>query len=66
MRKLLLQSFPKLASNPIARKVKLADLCDNSDISRIAQPTEEDWRRIEKYRKAIDYCNRWAETLMRR
>lgn len=43
----------RAASNPIGRKVKLADLRDNSDISRIAKPTPEDYKRIEKYRNAI-------------
>jgi (p)ppGpp synthase/HD superfamily hydrolase len=45
----------RVAPNPIARKVKLADLRDNSDLSRIAQPTERDRQRIEKYRRAIQY-----------
>ena len=39
----------------IARKVKLADLRDNSDLSRIAQPTDKDRQRIEKYQRAIEY-----------
>jgi (p)ppGpp synthase/HD superfamily hydrolase len=43
---------------PIARKVKLADLRDNSDLSRIAKPTEKDRQRIEKYRAAIRYLER--------
>lgn len=38
--------------NPIGRKVKLADLTDNMDLSRITNPTEKDYKRIEKYRKA--------------
>ena len=45
----------RVAPNPTARKVKLADLRDNSDISRIAEPTEKDWKRIEKYRRAIQH-----------
>jgi (p)ppGpp synthase/HD superfamily hydrolase len=45
----------RVAPNPIARKVKLADLRDNSDLSRIAQPTDKDRQRIEKYQRAIDY-----------
>jgi hypothetical protein len=32
----------RAALNPIAREVKLADLRDNSDLSRIAEPTEKD------------------------
>lgn len=43
----------KIASNPTARKVKLADLAHNSDITRLDhEPTETDLKRLEKYRKA--------------
>jgi (p)ppGpp synthase/HD superfamily hydrolase len=45
----------RVAPNPIAREVKLADLRDNSDLSRITEPTEKDQARIGKYRKAIEY-----------
>jgi (p)ppGpp synthase/HD superfamily hydrolase len=45
----------RVAPNPLAREVKLADLRDNCDLSRIARPTEKDLRRVEKYRKAIDH-----------
>ncbi len=38
--------------NPIALRVKLADLKDNMNISRINNPTEKDFARIEKYKKA--------------
>jgi (p)ppGpp synthase/HD superfamily hydrolase len=48
----------RAATNPIGRRVKLADLDDNSDPSRIAMPSERDFRRIEKYRRAIDLINR--------
>ncbi|MBK7895300.1 MAG: HD domain-containing protein [Candidatus Promineifilaceae bacterium] len=41
------------AQNPIGRKVKLADLRDNSDISRISSPTAKDYARLEKYKRAI-------------
>ncbi len=37
----------------IARKVKLADLHDNADLSRFAHPTEKDVKRQEKYKRAI-------------
>lgn len=43
----------RAAQNPIGRVVKLADLEENSDLSRIAQPGWEDLERIEKYRRAI-------------
>ncbi|HEU0121725.1 MAG TPA: HD domain-containing protein [Bryobacteraceae bacterium] len=40
-------------ADPIGRRVKLADLQDNSDLSRIAEPTERDRARLEKYRAAM-------------
>jgi (p)ppGpp synthase/HD superfamily hydrolase len=43
----------RAAVNSIGRTVKLADLHDNCDLSRIASPTEQDFQRIEKYRQAI-------------
>ena len=42
----------RAARNPIACRVKLADLEDNMDLSRIAAPGARDFRRVEKYRKA--------------
>ena len=43
----------KIASNPLATKVKLADLSHNSDITRLNhEPTEEDIKRVEKYKRA--------------
>ena len=42
----------KTLETQMAAVVKLADLEDNMDLSRIAQPTENDHRRIEKYKAA--------------
>ncbi|GAB1529592.1 MULTISPECIES: HD domain-containing protein [Brevibacillus] len=39
--------------NPIARLVKLGDLEDNSDLSRIPEPTEKDHERLLRYKRAI-------------
>ena len=39
----------RAAENPIARVVKLADGADNMDLSRISQPTEEDFARLKEY-----------------
>src|SRR5262249_17498132 len=44
----------RAAANPIAIRVKLADLEDNCNLSRIACPTERDMQRIAKYRRAIE------------
>jgi len=41
-----------LKANPIARKVKLADLAHNSDMGRMDTVTEKDLKRLEKYQKA--------------
>ena len=43
----------RAAVNTIGRAVKLADLYDNSDLSRIARPTAKDEERVAKYRLAI-------------
>jgi (p)ppGpp synthase/HD superfamily hydrolase len=40
--------------NAIARKVKLADLADNSDPARSADHTETGRARLEKYRRAAE------------
>jgi hypothetical protein len=45
----------RAAANAIGRKVKLSDLKDNSDLSRITHPTQRDFDRIEKYRIAIEF-----------
>lgn len=42
----------KLACDPLARSVKLADIEHNSDMSRLKAPTEADYKRLEKYEKA--------------
>ena len=36
-------------ADPIARSVKLADLRDNQDLTRIKNPTEKDAERVRKY-----------------
>lgn len=40
-------------ANPIGRRVKMADLNDNLNLSRIINPSVEDFERIEKYRRAL-------------
>ena len=44
----------EIAKDPLAKKVKLADLAHNSDLSRLDhEPSEKDFERVEKYRKAM-------------
>lgn len=42
----------RIKDNPVARKVKLADLADNMRLERIPHPTQKDRDRLEKYRRA--------------
>jgi hypothetical protein len=44
----------RAGTNPLAKTVKLADLADNMDLSRIPHPTEEDFERYLKYREAFE------------
>lgn len=53
----------RISSNLLALKVKLNDLRNNLDITRIPNPTEKDYARIERYKKEYDIlmeslCNR--------
>lgn len=45
----------KISLDPVAREVKIANLTHNMDISRIPKPTEADFKRIEKYKQALDF-----------
>ncbi len=42
----------RASRDPVAPRVKMADLEDNMDLGRIASPTERDYRRLERYRRA--------------
>lgn len=44
----------RLKSDPVAVKVKKADLRHNSDLTRLRASTEKDRRRLEKYRRALE------------
>lgn len=44
-----LEAARRAALNPIARAVKLADVRDNMDLSRISSPTEKDFTRLREY-----------------
>ena len=43
----------RLKDNPIARKVKMADLKHNSTLERLDEVSDKDWKRYEKYQKAM-------------
>lgn len=42
----------RVCENRLAARVKLADLQDNMNLSRIPHPNVQDYSRLEKYRKA--------------
>ena len=48
----------KIKENPIATKVKLADLKHNSDITRLNTVDEKALKRREKYLQAIEYLTK--------
>ena len=45
----------RLRMDSCARAVKVADLKHNMDLSRIKNPTEKDYVRIEKYKKSLAF-----------
>lgn len=46
------KAIERVMRNPIAVKVKLADLADNMDMKRLLNPSEYELQRLEKYRAA--------------
>lgn len=49
------QYIQNIANNRFARAVKLADLKDNMDLTRLSEITEKDIERIKKYHKSYIY-----------
>lgn len=47
--------IPRTGLNPLARRVKLADLADNLARTRLLESSPENRRRAEKYRRATAY-----------
>ena len=47
----------RIKSNALATKVKLHDLTHNMDLSRIPNPTQKDYERVERYKKEYDYLS---------
>jgi hypothetical protein len=43
----------RLSSNPLARAVKIADLRDNLDVTRLEEVTEKDAKRVSKYLRSL-------------
>jgi len=43
----------RVMGNAIALEVKIADMTDNMDISRIPNPSPKDWQRLAKYQQTL-------------
>ncbi|HHU91054.1 MAG TPA: GTP pyrophosphokinase [Clostridiaceae bacterium] len=48
----------RILTNETACRVKLADLADNMNLSRIQTPSEEDYKRVGKYQRAVSRIQR--------
>lgn len=44
----------RIKENRLASRVKILDLQDNMNLTRIKKPSEKDRKRLEKYSKALD------------
>jgi (p)ppGpp synthase/HD superfamily hydrolase len=51
------QFIARAAQNPIAFKVKRADLLDNMNLTRLDQLSSKDLERVEKYHQALKQLN---------
>lgn len=49
-----IQAAQRTVQNPLARVVKLADINDNTDLSRISSPTSKDFERLNEYKQVRD------------
>ena len=50
----------RVAVNPVTREVKMADLTDNMDMSRLGTIGEEDLNRLKKYQKAYRFLQNYG------
>jgi hypothetical protein len=57
------QFIERILPHPLARRVKIADLEDNLDLTRIADPQQQDRDRMERYRKALGVLGEGREQL---
>lgn len=53
----------RLASNELARRVKIEDVKDNLDVTRLPLLTNSDVLRIEKYHHALRYLEQYSLTV---
>ena len=53
----------RIKVNPLARRVKFADLEDNMSLQRTADPTGKDVKRMARYRRAWDTLSEYESKL---
>lgn len=53
-----IEYIKRVKTNPIATKIKIADLKHNSDITRLDNITVTDLERIKKYKKALEILSK--------
>lgn len=58
-----MQFIDRIAPDEITRKVKIADLKDNMDLSRLPEVTDVDTKRNARYQKALLRLERFDEQL---
>jgi len=54
----------RVMENAIALRVKIADMTDNLDISRIPHPTAKDWQRLNKYQQILPRLIKKSDILL--
>lgn len=52
----------RAAVNPIAREVKIADVKDNMDLTRIPYPTEDDYKRQDEYKEVLKFLQNYQDS----
>ncbi|HHT22622.1 MAG TPA: phosphohydrolase [Bacteroidales bacterium] len=53
----------KVVTNSLAARVKLNDLTNNMDLTRLSNPTEKDLERVERYKKEIEMVKKSLSSL---
>ena len=58
------QAAMRTAQNPLACAVKIADVQDNMNLTRIPNPTARDLARLEEYRQVLDILQKAQQQSM--
>lgn len=58
------QAAMRTAQNPLACAVKIADVQDNMNLTRIPNPTARDLARLEEYRQVLDILQKAQQERM--